>query len=53
MIAFLSCRLRSHSVAKMLPGPHALANVHATVVDDLHLNNLSPASLQNSTEAMP
>ena len=53
VVPLLARRLRSHSVTKMLPGPHALANMHASIVYDLHLNYPTSAGLQNSTEAMP
>ena len=45
MVAFLAAGLRRFAIAILQPCQHRLADVNATVVDDVRLNHLIAVSL--------
>ena len=53
MVAFFACGIRSDSAPELLPRPHALANVHTAVVDNLNLNHFAAAGLEDAAHTVP
>ena len=53
VVALFAGGIGCGSAPELLPRPHALANVNAAVVDNLNLNDVAAAGLEDTAHTVP